>query len=562
MATTLLPHTDLDSIESKKNALDAEAPVVPLSLSSRPPWTERKWALVTTCMLGAGLSVSDASLIGVAMPRMLTAFSVSISTLTWVAAAYTMAMMITASMTSWLSSLVGRKHLYMYALGLFSVASILSGLAPSFEVILVTRVLQGLAAGPLAPIGSSTLLSTYSPQERASVMSLYLLGPSLGTAFGPVAGGWFIEAYSWRWVFFINVPVVLLGLFLASRVLVDSPAEQRPKTRVDFAGIALLVASLVTLQIFLLRGPREQWFSSSLIIVTCIIAVVTLSGLIWWEWRAEAPVLNLRVFRNRHYLLGFSLIFLYGMSFFSNPFILPLYLQNLRGLNAFQTGLLLLPQALVAMGLTPVVGRLYNRLGGPFLISSGMILVAGGYLDLAQLQLQTSGWRMLPGMVLTGAGLACMRAAIVPAATQSLPTSLMAVASSLIVLGRRIGGNIAYAIVATQIAQRTLSHRAFLMEGMTPSADGAADFLTTVQTHLIANGMSLSSAATSANQMLYKLVDHQSRMQAYNEMFFISGMVFVGCVPVLLCCAWRARKAMKTEPSEEKQVVHDQKMAA
>ncbi len=550
MVTASLPtYPKRDVLQSRGRVRVADAPLLRLTRTAvTPRWTERQWALVATLMIGSGLSVSDASLVGVAMPQMLSTFSVSMSTLTWVAATYTMAMMITASMSGWLSNRIGRKRLFISALALFSTASLLSGLAPSFEVILVTRALQGLGAGPLAPLGNAILLSTYTQKERAAVMSMYLLRPGVGMAFAPVFGGWFIEAYDWRWVFFLNLPIGGIGLFLASRVLRETPPEQHAASRVDLVGMGLLISSLVALQIFLLRGPREQWFASSLIVMTGVVAAVALTGLIWWECRTETPVLNLRVFRNGTYFIGFGLIFLYGMSFFSNPFILPLYLQNLRGFSAFQAGLLLLPQALVALVLTPFIGRLYNRLGGPLIISTGMMLVASGYFDLAQLQLETSGARMLPGLILTGAGLACMRAAIVPAATQTLPASMLGVASSLIVVGRRIGGNIAYAIVATQIVERSVSHRAHLMDYVTPSASGTSEFLSRMTSHLLSSRASLNGDEIGARQALYQLAEHQSRMQAYNDIFFFSGVLFVVCAPLVMLIAWRVRVATQARP--------------
>ena len=517
---------------------------------TRPAWTNSKWSLVITLMIGSGLSSSDASLVGVAMPQMAATLSVPMSTLTWVAATYTISMLITASMSGWLISRIGYKRLYMYALGLFFTTSFLSGLAPSFEALLVTRVLQGLGAGPLPPLGNAILLSTYPPKERASIMSIFVLGPGIGMAIAPVFGGWFIEVYNWRWVFFLNAPIGCLGLFLGSRVLVDPPSKGNALSRIDFVGMGLLISSLVALQVFLLRGPREQWFSSDLIIWTGIMAVVCLAGLIWWEWREDAPVLNLRVFQNGVYLVGFIIIFLYGMSFFSNPYILPLYFQKLRGFTAFHAGLMLLPQAVVSLVLTPVIGRIYNRFGGPFLITTGMFLVAGGYLDLSHLQLETSGFRMLPALLLTGGGLACMRAAIVPAATQTLPISLLGAASSLVVLGRRIGGNIAYAVVVTQIAERTEWHRAHLVTDVSSRATEATNFLTRITTHFAANGIDLRGAANGANQLLYQLVENQSRMQAYNDIFLFSGLLFVGCAPLVILSAWCIRTSSQAHSTK------------
>ena len=534
----------------------------PLPLTpAAAPWTERKWALLLPLMIGSGLTVSDASLVGMATPHILASFSVSLSSLTWVAAAFTMAMMITASMTGWLSDRLGRKRLFMYAIGLYVLGSLLSGLAPSFEVMLLTRILQGLGGGPLPPLANAILLSKYAPEERASIISLYLIGPGIGMAFGPVFAGWFIETCNWRWAFFLNLPFGVLALFLASRVLADAPNAQRGQSRIDLVGLGLLIAALVALQMFLLRGPREQWFASSFIVATGLIAIVCLAGLIYWECRAAAPVINLRVFRNGAYVIGFCLIFLYGMSYFGNPYILPLYLQKLRGLSALQAGLLLLPQALVALVLTPVIGRLYNRLGSTFLISAGMLMVAGGYVDLAQLQLDTSGARMLPGLIVTGIGLACLRAAVVPAATQTLPASLMGVASSLIVVGRRIGGNIAYAIVATQVVERSASHRFHLMEQVTPATSGASELLARLTTHLVSSGMSAADAVNGANRMLYQLAQKQSHMQAYNDVFLVSGILFAVCAPLVMLIAWRNRTAKRARAADAPPLVYAPKAA-
>ncbi len=261
----------------------------------------------------------DANIVGVAMPQMLGTFAVSLDTLTWIAVSYTISSIITMSMAAWFSTLMGRKRYYILSFVAFIAASVLCGMARSIEVMIVARILQGLAGGGLVPVAQSTILATFSEKERGTAMGVYIMGVLLAAAAGPILGGWLTDVYGWPWIFYVNIPFGIIGVGLALWVLVDPPELQRTLKRIDGMGIGLLVVGLTTLQIVLQRGEREDWFDSSLITVMAIVAVVSLTIFIWWERRVKEPVINLRVLTNIPFSTGVVFAFLFGIPYLCRP---------------------------------------------------------------------------------------------------------------------------------------------------------------------------------------------------------------------------------------------------
>lgn len=316
-----------------------------------------KWSIVLILACGTALGILSSSIVGVAMPRMLVAFSVSMDTLTWIAVVYITASIVSAGLTGWLSTLLGHKQLFIFSMLLFTAASLWCGMAQSFEFMLAGRILQGLGAGVSSPVATAVLFSTFSKKDQASVWGVYLVAPLGAGGLGPVMGGWLTETMDWRWVFFILVPLAGATALLGARVLSSAGQEKRALVRVDAVGLALVVISLTMIEFFLLRGPRAGWFESSFIITMGLGGLVSLVLLVWWECRCDEPVLNLRVLANISYTSGVCLVLLWGLVFFGSPFLIPIYLQQLRGYSVIDSGLLMLPQALAMVALTPLVGR-------------------------------------------------------------------------------------------------------------------------------------------------------------------------------------------------------------
>src|SRR5215510_11296413 len=480
------------------------------------PAPVNKWIVASTVVLASFVVVMDASIVNVAMPQMLGEFGVTLDAITWVAVAYSIAEIILVTMAAWCSVLVGRKRFYILSLSIFTTASVLCGLARSLEMMIAARVLQGLGGGGLIPVTQAIMLETFPEEERGMAMALYSMGVVVAPTVGPVLGGWLTDTYGWPWIFYVNVPVGILGVCLAAIVLHDPPYMQHQLARMDVVGIGLLAIGLTALQIFLERGERENWFDSSFIVVTGLVALVALLLLVGWELYVEEPIVNLRILKNGPLTAGTCLGFIFGITLFGSLFILPLFLQRLRGYSVLDSGLIQMPRMLIMFIVTPIAGRLYNYIDGRVLIGSGIVMMILGYLHLAHLTLEVGLPQLLPGLLLTGAGMSCMFGTMSATVMRTVPKPMLTAASGLYTLFRRIGGNMGYALVASQITHRTAFHRARLVEHLTPYDLGPSLALDNLTARLSGSGVLPGVAADSALQMLAGTANRHATMMAYN----------------------------------------------
>jgi DHA2 family multidrug resistance protein len=262
-------------------------------------------------------------------------------------------------------------------------------------------------------------------------MAVYMMGVVVAPAVGPVVGGWLTDHYGWPWIFFINVPPGLFGAGLAAAVLPEPPYARSAPGRIDAVGIVLLAVGLTALQIVLERGAREDWFASSFIVVTTLVATLSLGLLVWWEWRVEEPVVNLRVLTNMPFLAGTSMGFIFGLTLFGSIFILPLFLQGLQGYAVLDSGLIQMPRTLIMVAVAPIAGRLYGRLDSRLLIGGGLVLIMVSYMQMAHFSLDVGGAQMLPAFLIGGAGMAFTFSTLSAATMRTMPPQWLAAASGL-----------------------------------------------------------------------------------------------------------------------------------
>ncbi|MCZ6874164.1 MAG: DHA2 family efflux MFS transporter permease subunit [bacterium] len=506
-----------------------------------------KWVVAATVMLGSFVSVMDISIVNVAMPQMLGTFGVSLDVITWVVVAYNIAEIILVSLTAWFSRLLGRKRFYIYSFLLFTMASMLCGLARSLEMMILARVLQGIGGGGLIPVTQAVLLEAFPEEERGMAMAVYMMGVVVAPAMGPVIGGWLTDTYGWPWIFYINLPIGCLGISMAVIFLQDPPYMQRGLSRLDLLGIALLAIGLTALQIVLERGERENWFDSTWIVITTSIALLALGFLVWHELRVDEPVLNLRVLRNIPFMAGACLGLIFGVTLFGSIFILPLFLQRLQGHEVYDSGIIQMPRMLTMLVLAPIAGRLYNYVDSRLLIGLSIILMMIGYFDMAHFNLEVGGRQMLPSLIIGGVGMALMFTILTTAAMRTVPLPLMTAATSLFTLIRRIGGNLGYALVASQIERRTIFHRARLLDHVTPYDTPTMQVLDGLTERLITeHGLAPGVAANSAVKLLASTVHRHATMMAYNDVFWLMGMLFVVSLPFLIMLGSRQRPSAST----------------
>ena len=500
-----------------------------------------RWIIAFTVMFGAFMAVMDTSVVNVSMPHMMGSFGADLSSITWVATSYSIAEIIMVTMSGWWSALVGRKTLYLASFALFTVGSILCGTATTFTQMIVYRIIQGIGGGALIPVSQAILRETFPPAQQGMAMALYGMGVVLAPALGPICGGWLTDVLGWPWIFYINVPVCIIGMALTMKFVHDPPYLRRGVQSVDWLGIFLLSVALTGMQIVLERGQGENWFESDMILAGTVATLLAFLALIYWELRCPDPVVNLRVLKDRNLTLGSTMGLIFGVSLFGTTFILPQFTQELLGYPAFQAGLALAPRAVTLLLFMPVAGWLYQRVGARALVLAGIVIIVWSYYDLMQLNIQAGFLNLIPPLLIMGVGMPFM---FVPLSTVSLCTvarSDVTDASSIYTLARRVGGNIGYALVATLLDRGIRVHRGYLAEHISDLSQNTQDYQATLVQLLHNLGVDAVSASKLALGMLEKLLMRQATMLAYNDISFIFGCLFFLLVPMVAFLPSKAR---------------------
>jgi len=500
----------------------------------RPDSAVNRWLIALSVLFGAIMAVLDVSVVNVALPHMMGTFGRTLSEVTWVATSYSIAEILMATLAGWFSTLIGRKRLYIASFVVFTIGSVLAGTATSFEQMLFYRIIQGLGGGALIPVSMAILRETFPPEEQGLAMSIYGMGVVVAPAIGPVLGGWLTDSYGWPWIFYINVPFAVIGIWMVSIFLEDPPYLRRGVERVDWAGITLLTVGLTGMQVVLERGQENEWFASNFILVTTVITVVALVALVTCEMRVAEPVVDLRLLlRNAPLAAGTGIGVLFGMALYGSTFLLPALLQTMLGYDAFDAGITLLPRATTLFLLMPVVGWLYNKTDPRVLIGFGIVLIYWSFDGLAHLSADVSYWNLVPILVMMGAGMSLQFVNLTTLSISTVPREHMTAASSLYTLSRRVGGNIGYALLATVVARRSQVHRAQLVHNLTPTNPAFVEAHGYLQQQLHRAGEQAAVAGAQATRLLDRLIDQQATLMAYNDAARLIGIIFVCTLPLL-----------------------------
>jgi DHA2 family multidrug resistance protein len=507
-----------------------------------------KWVVAMTVMLGTFVAVMDISVVNVALPHMMGSFGQSQSAITWIATSYSIAEIIMATMAGWWSTLLGRKRLFIISFIIFTIGSILCGMATTFPQILCFRILQGIGGGSLIPVSQAIMREAFPDEEQGMAMAVYGMGVVLAPAIGPILGGWLTDHYGWEWIFFINVPIGILGIFLIKIIVYDPPYLRRGLRRIDWIGIILLSFTLTILQIVLERGEEKNWFESDWIVAGAVICGITLIALIGWELLTHEPVVDVRLLRNVPLSVGSLIVLIFGIGLFGTTFLLPQFTQNLLGYTAYDSGLVLFPRAFSLFLFMPIVGWLYKRLNIRLMVGFGLAAIVYSYFLLARISLQASFSTLTPLLLIMGIGMPFVFVTLTTVSLSTVPRSLMTEASSLYTLARRIGGNIGYALAASVVSNRIQFHHTRLVENTT---SGNPAFLTLqhqMANLLLRSGADPIAAGQKTNMIIDGLINRQARMMAYNDTSLIFGLLFLVVMPLLLLIPSRKKLIRESSP--------------
>ncbi|MGE5279248.1 MAG: DHA2 family efflux MFS transporter permease subunit [Deltaproteobacteria bacterium] len=493
-----------------------------------------KWVIALSVMVGAFMAVLDVSVVNVALPHMMGSFGQNISAITWVATAYSIAAVIMVTMAGWWTTLVGRKKFYLASFFVFIVGSVLAGMSRTFPQMILFRVIQGIGGGSLVPLAQAIVRETFPRKEQGMAMALFAMGVVLAPAVGPVLGGWLTDHYGWQWIFYINVPVSIVGVTLVTLFVHDPPYLTRGIKKIDVGGIVLLALGLTGLQTILERGQQVNWFDSPAIVWGSVATLLVLVSLVIRELRTPEPVVNFRLFRNVQFRMGVLVVMLFGVALYGTTFILPQFTQQLLGYPAFQAGLVLMPRAVALFFMLPLVGRLYNHFDPRYLMVFGIAVVSASYYRLAHLATTAAQDNIVPILILMGAGMPFLFVSLTTATLSTVSKRDMTAASGIFNLFQQVGGNFGYAVMATLLERFSQIHHAYLGEHIAFGSYGLTMFFQQARAVMFRAGMALDRAGEAAAALINRLVTRQAEMMAYNDISLFLMFMFLICVPVVL----------------------------
>jgi DHA2 family multidrug resistance protein len=455
---------------------------------------------------------------------------------------YLVANAVILPMSAWLSRVFGRKRYYMMCVALFTVSSFLCGVAPSLGLLLLFRVVQGVGGGGLAPVEQAILVDTFPAEERSSAFGLYSMAIVIAPAIGPPLGGWITDNFSWRWVFFINIPIGIISMLLSSRLVKDPPAfaeevkaaRRSGKLSIDYIGIALIALGLGCLEVVLDRGQQDDWFGSHLITTFFVVSSVALMLAIWWEWRSRDPVVELRLLRDRNFGIACAMFFLFGFLIFGSTALIPEMLQSIYGYDATNAGLVLMPGALVAASMAPIVARLVRKISAKALAAFAFVTLAASMWHFASLNLAASYRIETWARVYQGFALAFLFIPVSQIAYSYLPASKNNKGSSIMNLFRNLGGDFGISFVTTMLARRQQYHQHILVSHLSAADAPVRNTINSLGSYLADQGVSSADGIKEAYGVLANAMSQQAAMLSFLDCFWLLGFVAIIGLPLAL----------------------------
>ena len=492
------------------------------------------WLIAVSVMFATFMEVLDTTVVNVSLPHIAGSLSASIDEATWALTSYLVANAIILPMTGWLASRFGRKRLLMLSVIGFTSASFLCGLAPTLGMLILFRVLQGATGGALQPLSQAVLLEAFPPRDRGKAMGFWGLGIVVAPILGPVLGGWLTDAYSWRWVFYINIPVGIASLVMTQLYIFDPPYLRSENRSIDYWGIGMLAVGIGALQIVLDKGQQEDWFSSSLITTLAVLSAGCIVALIIHELTTENPVIDLRVFKERSYAVGVFLMTILGFVLYGSMVLLPIMLQTLLGYPPLEAGIAMAPRGLGAFFMMPLTGLMTGMFDARKLLAVGLTVGGGTLLWLAGLNLQAGYWDVFWPQLIQGVGMSLLFVPLTTVSMDSIPRERMGNATSLFNLMRNIGGSVGIAITGTLLARHSQATTSTLGSHVTMYDQASQSMFAQLRAGFMAAGADAVTATNRAYAALFGMVQRQASMVSFVGLFQLLGLMFLALLPLVL----------------------------
>ena len=489
-------------------------------------------------MLATFMEVLDTSVANVALPHIAGNLSATPEEATWVLTSYLVSNAIILPAANWLGRYFGRKRFLIVCIVIFTVSSAVCGAAGSLGMLIVARIAQGAGGGALQPIAQAVLMESFPVEKRGSAMAVFGLGVVVAPIIGPTLGGWITDNYSWRWIFYINIPIGILAVLMSNTFVEDPPyiRDQRPG-RIDYVGFGLMALALGTMQLVLDKGQEEEWFASSFITWFTVLSVTATIIFVVWELRSRDPIVDLRVLGNRNFAVGTSLMIVMGIVLYGTIAMLPLFLQTLMGYSAVASGMAVSPRGFGAIASMLIVGRLINRIRGRYLVMFGFAVLGYSIYQFSKINLEISISSIVWPNIISGFAMGFIFVPLTTMALGTLSNEQMGNASGVFNLMRNTGGSVGIATVTTLLARGIQTHQAAMVSHLTPYDPAFQE-----RVHQLGGGGS-TMGTQRAFAGIYGILVRQATVLSYIDIFRLLAFLCVICVPATLLFARVKRKS-------------------
>lgn len=497
------------------------------------PTRINKWIVAITVMLPTIIVILDTSVVNVSLDHIRGSLSATIDEATWSITSYLAANAIIIPITGWLSRFFGRKRFLIFSVALFTLSSLFCGFSWNIQSLVFFRVLQGLAGGSLQPISQSILLETFPPYQHGTAMAIYGVGVMFGPIIGPLLGGWVTDTWTWRWIFYINVPFGIISILMTLYFIYDPDYMKSTRLKIDYWGLVFLAVGVGCLQMVLDRGRRVDWFSSEFIIWLSVLSAITLTLFIIVELFSEHPIVNLRTFKNYSFCIGNVVMFFVTCNLLASIVLLPIYLQTLMGYTATLAGIVLAPggiAALVAMG---IVGILVSRMNPKFIVAFGVVVTAYANYQMSIFTRTADFYSILIPRVIMGVGLGCMIIPLFSLTLSHIKKEDMGNATAIFNFTRNLGGSFGVAVATTILTRRAQFHQARLVDHLTPfdinyalGSQQAAEILQN-------RGLEPMLAHKGGLGAIFQTLLKEASMMSFNDVFYLLAVMIILMLPMV-----------------------------
>ena len=527
MATTVLPAPGGSgrwSPEARRTGTRRE-------VSASDPFAH-KYVIAATVTLAAMLELIDTSIVNVAVPHMMGNLGATLDEVAWVSTGYIIANVIVISMSAWLSAFFGRRRYFAGSIALFVIASFFCGASRTLGTLVLWRVVQGVGGGALLSTAQAALREAFPLEEIGTAMAIFGVGVMVGPTIGPTLGGWIVDSYSWSWIFYINVPLGIAAFVLTLAYLRDNAHQDRAR-RIDVTGIVLLTLGVGALQWMLERGERSDWFQSPFIVALATTALVSGALLIWRELHTAEPIINLRILKNRQVTAGVSIGLMLGFALYGSVFILPVFLQSVLQMTAWQTGKIILPGALASAVTMAVVGRNAGKLDARYTVLAGTLLYFAAMWQMSLATAVSGAGDFFWPLILRGVGLGLIFVPLTNATIADLDPRNLAQGTGMFNLFRQLGGSLGIAIMATMLAHLRTIERSNLVQHIAVGDPHVTARLGAIAGGVVARGVQPALARDVATAILDRQIELQASILAFSRLYLYSGLALVAALPLL-----------------------------